>query len=775
LTTASQHQRRQGAGDTGATSPRDVDLNGHDEQFRPGASPLSEGAPASSRKHWIWLLVLILLIAALPRVWGLMSSGFRGDEAVYAGQAGILSGDGELDRFFVLTSRGNSNFLLYQEIVGAVYFLFGVSDLAARLVSVFFSIGTVLVTFELARTLYGRRRLALVAALGVALSGYAVMLGRLALLDATLTFLFTLTLLAFAKWLRSGSRAWFLCLAASASLTLQAKVTGVLVLLACFVYLLISRELRRLRWSDLALGSLVFCVFLTPVVIQAVSNSHQFFQFLHDSSARVTTAPWHYYLDKLGQFNGYPLLAVWALGIGVALKQRRTGDRLLLTCTIVLAVFFQTYPLKAFNYLLPAIPVLAILGARGLYSVGGWIAQKFDPGADSLNGPPRGSGLIAPIAAAAVLVAVSIGPVVDAARTDSYFGLREAAKWLERNTPEDTGVMTLSKGSAQYALSFYSKRDAYPFGRFRLATIFPGPKVLSPRPDPQGGPSRDWISYWPPRLIGNRTVSYLVYYTDEGDDPPEAPIVESEQQTTFRNFIESYGGKLVHTIRRDHEGRAWIYRITELRAEPEISFARRGGQVVVTGHGFRFNSRARVYYHRVPRGWFNTDRNGSFKAKFPYPFRVSDSYWMVALDDAGNVASGTGLTGSGKLARSHAKTASGKPGAGKAAPRPAGPLNLAVKAPKQVPVGSTLSIVVHVQAGKSRSTLVSRANVSLVLRSTTTRVTSVRLNEKQTNQLGDAYFNLAALELPGIYRMSVEVTKGGQRGASERMLKVRRR
>ena len=34
--------------------------------------------------------------------------------------------------------------------------------------------------------------------------------------------------------------------------------------------------------------------------------------------------------------------------------------------------------------------------------------------------------------------------------------------------------MTLSKGSAQYALSFYAQRDAYPFGRFRLATIVSG-------------------------------------------------------------------------------------------------------------------------------------------------------------------------------------------------------------------------------------------------------------------------------------------------------------
>ena len=63
--------------------------------------------------------------------------------------------------------------------------------------------------------------------------------------------------------------------------------------------------------------------------------------------------------------------------------------------------------------------------------------------------------------------------------------------------------------------------SADPFGRFRLATIVPGGKVLNPTPSADGAPSADWSSHWPPILIENREVSYLVYYTNEGDDPPE--------------------------------------------------------------------------------------------------------------------------------------------------------------------------------------------------------------------------------------------------------------
>ena len=46
------------------------------------------------------------------------------------------------------------------------------------------------------------------------------------------------------------------------------------------------------------------------------------------------------------------------------------------------------------------------------------------------------------------------------------------------------------------------------------------------------------------------------------------------------------------------------------------------------------------------------------------------------------------------------------------------------------------------------------------------------MKEKETNQLGDAYFNLAALELPGIYQMTVQVSKGPRHGTYERTVKV---
>ena len=206
------------------------------------------------------------------------------------------------------------------------------------------------------------------------------MLGRLALLDSTLTFFFTLTLLAFAKWLsdRSDDR-WFLCFAASASLTVQAKVTGVLVLMIALpLPAVLARALEAAR-RDLVLAALVFLAFLTPAVIQALVELAPVLPV----PARQQRAGHARALALLPRqarpLQRLPAARVWGLGIVVALRIATDGRPAAAGWVLVLGVFFQTYPLKAFNYLLPAIPALSILGARGLYRVGP-VARGRPPG-----------------------------------------------------------------------------------------------------------------------------------------------------------------------------------------------------------------------------------------------------------------------------------------------------------------------------------------------------------------------------------------------------------
>jgi hypothetical protein len=653
---------------------------------------------------------------------------------------------------------------------------------AARLVAIGFSTATVLVCFELGRTLYSKH-VGLLAGLFLALSGYGVLLGRLALLDSTLVFLFSLSLMFFAKWLMTGRDRWLYAFAAALAWTIQAKVTGGLVLVIAVNYLLVSRQLGLLSVRRVLLAGLAFTVFFIPVWIQLALKGDQLLEFLADSGDRVAHVPWYYYIDKLITFEGFVTPLIWVIGIAIALKRWTTGDRLLLFWVLVAALFFQVYPLKAFNYVLPLIPALSVLAGRAVHDIAiafvGWARRPRRIGARlGLN-----VGRTATVLAGCAIFVATASPVLAAVKSDSYFGLREAALWLKNNTSKDAGVLTLSKGSAQYALSFYAKRDAYPFGRFRLATIVPGGKVLNPSPAADGGPSTDWSTHWPPILIKNREVSYLVYYTNEGDDPPENPLVDSAHQERFRRLIEGYGGKLMHVVYRNHEGRAWIYKVQKLQRRAKIRFRTSDKYLRVSGKGFRFKSRVTLYYHGAKRGVFKTDRDGAFTERVRLPYYVQSSYYLVATDNFGNYASTVGLRPTVRNLRARRRIAErvrreeGRDPRVRPAEGPPGgsPLNVEVEMPKQTPVGDSLPVKVHIRVRDGKRLVPSPQTHLFFQIYSQDGKTPVRWRERVTNTLGTAYLQVAALELPGFYKLTLFATKGEHRGKVTRTFKVRRR
>jgi Dolichyl-phosphate-mannose-protein mannosyltransferase len=575
-------------------------------------------------------LAAIVAVGGLLRFWNLDRVGFRGDEAVYAGQAAVLAGVEDLQRYFILISRGNSNFLLFQRVVSLVYRVTGVSDVSARAVAATFSTLTIVVLFAIGRTL-ATRRTALLAALLLAVSGYSVVLARLALLDATLTFLVALAMLCLARWDRTGRPAWLYGFAAATALAIQAKIVGVLLVPVLAGYLLASR--RRLPLPVAALAAASFLVCCSPVLLNLAYNAREFGGFLSSSSQRASHVTWSYYPAVLIAREGVVVVALWVAGLVVALARRSRADLLPGLWLLVFVGFYQLYPLKAFNYLLPSVPALCLLAARAV---------------EHLPRPSwRSPARLGAAGAAAALLAAGVAPGQwRALHDDSYAGLAEAARWLAANSPPEAGVMTLSHGSAQYVFSFYARRDAYPFGRFRLATVLPGGRVVHPLPTSAGTP-RDWVSLWPPRLLEEGTVSYLVYYATSTtiDDPEEDPLVSTSTQRKFRELVARYGGRLVHTVNVNHEGRAWIYKATRLRRKPLVTHTVRGGVVRVRGWGFTMGSPVRVVYHHRRVATVRSDDQGSVAVRFRVPEGARRPWYAVLTDAEGNYASFDGLSG----------------------------------------------------------------------------------------------------------------------------------
>jgi hypothetical protein len=583
---------------------------------------------AASRRFDPWLIAITAL-AAFLRLWNLGRIGLRGDEAVYAGQAAVLAGAKDFGRFFILQSRGDSNFLLFQEVVSVVYRIAGVGDVTARAVAAAFSILTVVVVCAIGTTLFGRRT-GLFSSLLLSVSGYSVMLGRLALLDSTLTFLFASAVLCAAKWNATKRSGWLYGFAATASLTVQAKIVGGLALLVVATYLLITRSPGQLTWRRLLICAGVFLAALTPVLVQLAGNWTLYANFLSTSIRRASAVPWYYYGQVLLDHDGLVLLVLYIIGIAFAIGRRASADLLPLLWLLTVVVFYQIYPLKAFNYLLPALPALSILAGRALDAVVQW----WRPGTLRL----LSAGALSVVAVGAALPSLR-----SAWQDDSYAGLKDAATWIARSTPRSAGVITVSRGSAQYVFAFYAHRDSYPFGRFNLATVLPGGRIVpASAPSPGARTPRDWVNGWPARLIRNGQVSYAVYYTTVADDPPEEnQVVETSAQHQFRLLIERYGGQLVHTVYYHHEGKAWIYRLTARLPHPVLSYAVSGSTLMLHGAGFTENAQVTATYNgqQIARGQARPD--GSVSLPVRYPARPRPRYLLVITDAAGRYASVT--------------------------------------------------------------------------------------------------------------------------------------
>jgi hypothetical protein len=295
---------------------------------------------------------------------------------------------------------------------------------------------------------------------------------------------------------------------------------------------------------------------------------------------------------------------------------------LLLLWILVFVVFYQAYPLKGFNYLLPVVPALSLLAGRALVSLASRVRL------------PATVGVAASFAAVTMLAAPHLAQVL-ADRQSA--GLREAAHWIRDNSPPGAGVMTLSNGSAQYAFAFYAGRDSYPFGRFWLSTALPGGTIVTPHPPAEGTP-RDWIRTWPPLLIESGTVSYLVFHTKMQDDPPEGSFVENATQRAMRKLIETYGGRLVFTSYVDHEPRAWVYQVTRSLPRPRITTRTVGTDLEVLGEGFMPGATATVLHRTAELTTVPVARDGTVVVTVPSSVVGGDEAGLVVRDSGGNHA-----------------------------------------------------------------------------------------------------------------------------------------
>lgn len=464
-------------------------------------------------------LGLILALAAVVRVWHLDSIGFNSDEAVYAGQAAALADYGPLEPYFP-TFRAHP--LLFQTLL-SFGFRLGFEGLFARVVSAAFGVATVYLVFLTGRALYDRR-VGLVAALLIAVMPYHVLVTRQVLLDGPMVFFATLSLYLVIRFAHTQRRAWLVAAGAAMGLTFLAKETSIVLLGSLFAFLALTPTLR-LRVRDLAASAaamgLVASAF--PLAMSLGGKTEAGGNYLAWQIFRRPNHDWTFYASTVPESIG-PLVLVAAVAALVCLRNTRSWREILLLSWIAIPIaFFQLWPVKGFQYLLPATPAIAVLAA--------WLVVGGLGTAGALRRGVGGPRLAA--GATCLIVASLLLPTlqrVQPGETETFLagsgglpGGRETGRWIRRQVPQGSRLLTIGPSMANI-VRYYGRRKA--FG----VAVSPNPLHRNPAYKPLPNPDL---------LIRHNHLQYLVW---DAFSAARSPFFSAR----IRRYADRFHGRLVH-------------------------------------------------------------------------------------------------------------------------------------------------------------------------------------------------------------------------------------
>jgi 4-amino-4-deoxy-L-arabinose transferase-like glycosyltransferase len=262
--------------------------------------------------------------------------------------------------------------------VAACYTVLGRSEWSMRAMPALFGLAGVLMTYAVARRMYGRDTgLAAAIVLGTSLMWFA--LSRLLVLDMAVSVLMSATLFCFILGVREppgARRRWLLygVYAGAALATLTKGLIGVLVTGAVmFFWLLICDQWKRLRPLHLPSGAAIFLAIAAPWHVLAAQRNPDWarFYFVHEHWERFTTTthgreePFWYFAPilLLGLFpwTGFLWAALRDTWHGGWRARKANADTWFFAIWAgFIFLFFSKSQSKLAPYILPVFPALAV-------------------------------------------------------------------------------------------------------------------------------------------------------------------------------------------------------------------------------------------------------------------------------------------------------------------------------------------------------------------------------------------------------------------------------
>ena len=475
------------------------------------------------------LVAFSMATGSFLRLWQINAMGYNTDEAVYAGQAAAIAGVSGLKDIFPIF---RAHPLLVPFLLSLIYKI-QFSDLAGRILAVVFGLGTVYLTYMTGKALYGRLPGA-VAALFVALMPYDVVISRQLLLDGPMVFFATLSLYLLARFGKTQRPAWFYASSAALGLTFLSKETGIILVGAVFVFLALAADIK-IRIRDLFIGLAILILVISPMPItlllaghSSTGNNYLTYQFFRRPNHDAL-----FYLQNVTPAIGIMLIVVAVLGLVFLWRERSWREQLLFAWLFVTIVFFQIWPVKGFQYMLPIAPPMALLAGR--------LLGKLTGGGGQSAGPPSEERAVNYLRVPAIfpwLVVGVLGLSLGLAswqriqpETSSLFlagtggipGGRQAGTWIKQNVPSGSHFMTIGPSMANI-VEFYGARSAYGL------SINPNPLHRNPAYDPILNPDLQ---------LRNSDLQYIVW---DSFSAFRSPFFAQK----LLSYIKKYNGRAVH-------------------------------------------------------------------------------------------------------------------------------------------------------------------------------------------------------------------------------------
>ena len=492
-------------------APTDVDFTA------PRAAPSRSVRPAT------WGIAAFAAAAVILRIWHINSLGFNSDEAVYAGQAAAIAHVPVLADIFPIF---RAHPLLFQFTLSLLYHG-SASDLVARLLAASFGIATIALSYQLGKELLGRP-VGLVTMGIMALMPYHVVVSRQALLDVPETLFATLTFLLLARFAATNDVRWMYATAGALGLTFLSKETSIVLLPAIYAFLALTPELR-LKLRQMVLSVVIFLVVVSPffLAIKFGGGEKTSQSFLVWQLFRPSNHAWTFYLVEVPRAIG---VLVTGLAVAAFFGLRHDSDpwkrRLLAVWITVPFAFFQVWPVKGFQYLLPIAPAVAVLAAWGI------VRWPLPDHILALGRRVSGSAIrvgVGVVVALSLLVP-SVGAITTTdsstflAGSGGVPGGREAGIWLREHAPTGSTVLAIGPSMANI-LQFYGQRRALGL------SVSPNPLHRNPAYDPVVNPDLE---------LRSGDIQYVVW------DSFSAARSQFFSDKLLR-YARRYGGRVVHT------------------------------------------------------------------------------------------------------------------------------------------------------------------------------------------------------------------------------------